>query len=553
LIVTPAVVCGTKTSAARAPFEPSSAASTSRVISTSCVLRSVCTWISCTSLSYEPLSSEAPPLNSADLDRFRDRADRFIAELDEEFYLHYAGHKEKLELTPIYERFSDLTQLDQALALGRSADGDRHIRELWRFAVEGYLGELTREPAEKVAELEATLEAEVDGETIPFRMLRPAMANEPDRDKRERIDRARVQLTEERLNPLHAEGVDIVRDGVERLEAPNYAELYRRLGFRLDDLADQCRALLDSTEKVFEESADKLFRARAGVSLDEAKRWDVIRVFRAPEWDPQFPAEKMLPALEATLTDMGIDLRSQENVELDVEQRPKKSPRAFCAPIEVPGRVVLVIQPMGGADDWRALFHEAGHTEHYANTSANLLMEEKRLGDVAVTEGWAMLMQHLTDDPAWLTRRLDFPRPDEFELEGVTQLLYMVRRYSAKLLYELEFHQADDPTKVANRYVEILGDALKIEPAAADYLSDIDSSFYVTGYLRSWAFEAQFRTHLRERFGNDWFAKREAGSLVRELWETGSSMTADEMLHEVTGQELEMDAVAQLTRETLSA
>ena len=80
------------------------------------------------------------------------------------------------------------------------------MTELWRFASEGYLGELTREQAEKTAELEATLEAEVDGETIPFRMLRPAMANEPDRDKRERIDKARVELTEEHLNPLHAEG-----------------------------------------------------------------------------------------------------------------------------------------------------------------------------------------------------------------------------------------------------------------------------------------------------------------------------------------------------------
>jgi hypothetical protein len=29
-------------------------------------------------------------------------------------------------------------------------------------------------------------------------------------------------------------------------------------------------------------------------------------------------------------------------------------------------------------------------------------------------------------------------------------------------------------------------------------------------------------------------------------------MTADEMLNEVTGQEIEMDAVAQLTRETLT-
>ncbi len=63
------------------------------------------------------------------------------------------------------------------------------------------------------------------------------MANEPDRDKRERIDQVRVELTEEHLNPLYAEGVRIVRDGVERLDAPNYAELYRRFGFRLDELA----------------------------------------------------------------------------------------------------------------------------------------------------------------------------------------------------------------------------------------------------------------------------------------------------------------------------
>jgi hypothetical protein len=252
----------------------------------------------------------------------------------------------------------------------------------------------------------------------------------------------------------------------------------------------------------------------------------------------------MLPALEVTLSDLGVDLRSQDNVELDVERRPKKSPRAFCAPIEVPGRVVLVIQPMGGADDWRALFHEAGHTEHYANTSAGLTMEQRRLGDVAVTEGWAMLLQHLTDDPAWLTKRLDFPRPGEFAEEGTTQLLYMVRRYCAKLLYEIDFHPAEDIPSQASRYVALLGDALKIEPAAADYLGDFDASFYVTGYLRSWAFEAQLRGYLRERYGSDWFTSREAGSLLRELWSLGMSVSADEMLKDVTGAELQMDAVS---------
>ena len=52
------------------------------------------------------------------------------------------------------------------------------------------------------------------------------------------------------------------------------------------------------------------------------------------------------------------------------------------------------------------------------------------------------------------------------------------------------------------------------------------------------------RTHLRERFGSDWFAKREAGSLLRELWSTGQSMDADELLEDVTGAPVEMEAVA---------
>jgi hypothetical protein len=261
----------------------------------------------------------------------------------------------------------------------------------------------------------------------------------------------------------------------------------------------------------------------------------------------------MLPALEATLADLGVDLYAQENVELDVEQREQKSPRAFCAPIEVPQRVVLVIQPIGGVDDWRALFHEAGHTEHYAHTNADLPVEDRRFGDSAVTEGWAMLMEHLVEDAAWLNRRLDVPRPPEFVAESATTLLYLVRRYCAKLLYELELHQADDPTTVRKRYVEILGDALKIEPSDTDYLGDVDSGFYVTEYVRAWAFEAQLKRFFREKFGSAWFTRRDAGSLLRELWSEGQRLTADELLKELTSAEIELEGVAEYVRDALAA
>ena len=387
----------------------------------------------------------ADVLSQPELDNYRAQADRFIAAIDEEYYLHYAGLKDTLELEPIYEQFAELTGLEQANRIGAAVNGDRRIRELWRFACQGYLGNLTREHEERTAQIEADLTATVDGEEIPYRMLRPTIANEADREKRQRLEHARNALTEEHLLPLQLDVVGIEQAAVRELGAPNYAELHRRLGFQLDELAGRARAFLQQTEPMFEQAADRLFRERVGVGLAEAKRWDVARLFRAPEWDTAFPADRMLPALEATLADLGIDLHAQENVELDVEKREKKTPRAFCAPIEVPQRVVLVIQPIGGVDDWRALFHEAGHTEHYAHTNADLAVEDRRLGDFAVTEGWAMLMEHLVQDAAWLNRRLDVPRPSEFVAEGATSLLYLVRRYCAKLLYEIELSRGRGP------------------------------------------------------------------------------------------------------------
>jgi hypothetical protein len=492
------------------------------------------------------------PASARELDEYRERVDRFIADLDEEYYLHYAGLKETLDLAPIYDRYADLTTLEKARSIGESVNGSNGIRELWRFACEGYLGQLTKEFEEKVARLEAELKTTVDGEEIGFRMIRPAIANASERSKRERLERARNELVEEHLNPIHLEGHAAVRNAVREFGAPNYFELYKKFGFDLESLAEQCRAFLDSTEHLHEKIADKLFRDRVGVPLAEAERWDTPRMMRGSTWDDAFPADRMIPALRRTLADLGVDLDSQENVHLDVENRPLKDPRAFCAPIEVPGRVMLVIKPIGGPDDWGALFHEAGHAEHYAHTSADLAVEDKRLGDNAVTEGWAMLLEHLTDSPGWLNRMLDFPRANEYAAEGAAILVFFVRRYCAKLLYEIEFHQADDPRTLSPRYVELLGTALKIEPSPTDYLWDMDGRYYVHAYLRAWALEAQLSAYLKEKFGRDWYTQRSAGSLIRELWSEGQRLTADELLREVTGGSIEMESVAVHAREALS-
>jgi hypothetical protein len=480
-----------------------------------------------------------------DLDHYRDEADRFLAALDEELYLHYAGLKPDLELERIYDRFADLTTLAACRELGEAAATDTRAVELWRFACEGYLAHLVSEDDEESARLEASVEVPVAGEQIPLRMLRPAIANEADRERRQRLDRAREAAVTTHLNPISMRAHERVLEGVTELGVGTPRELYERFGVALGDLASVCTRLLADTEDLYVGTFGPYAERRLGIGLGELARHDVVRLARSPEWDAGFPADRMVPALEATLAELGIDLRAQRNIELDTADRPTKSPRAFCSPIEVPGRVVLVIKPMGGLEDWRALFHEAGHAEHFGHMRASLPVEARRLGDNAITEGFAFLLEHLVDDPAWLRRRLDFGGIDELASEAAIMLLYGVRRYCAKLLYELELLGGGDLTAMPARYRELLFEATKVQPSEADFLGDVDGGFYCTSYLRAWGFEAQLAAHLAAQFGTIWFTRREAGGLLRELWHEGQAMSADEMLDQVTGAPLELAAVAE--------
>ncbi|MDQ3066455.1 MAG: hypothetical protein M3R12_04795, partial [Actinomycetota bacterium] len=167
--------------------------------------------------------SEGVP-SDRELDGYRAGADRFIAELDEEYYLHYAGLKPEFELRPIYERHAELTDLETVKRVGLAVDGTKNL-ELFRFGCEGYLGELTREHAEKIAERETKLEISHDGEQVGYRMLPPTIANSADRDTRARLEEQRNELTEEHLNPLYLDAVHTTQRAVPELGAATYFHL----------------------------------------------------------------------------------------------------------------------------------------------------------------------------------------------------------------------------------------------------------------------------------------------------------------------------------------
>lgn len=492
-----------------------------------------------------------------DPDAYRLQAEAFTAELGEEYHAHFAGLKEGFDVEPIYARHEALFTADAVARLreqadaarARGEDAGRRARMLLDFAVDGHMGLVSSDLEEQLAQREAgvRLSIEGSGEAIPFREATIVQANEPDRERRAAIEAARLEATETHLNPLYREALERTRATAVELGWPDYRALCEQLkGFDLDRLARATQAFTTATEQPYEALVSPVVERTLGIGLDELVRADLPRLFRFEQADAAFDGAQLMPSFEATLAGLGIDAAAQPNVQLDVESRPAKSPRAFCVAVRVPQDVRLVVPPIGGRDDFIALLHEGGHVQHYAHVEPSLAFEYRHIGDNAVTEAFAFLFDHLVEDPAWLRARLGVEDADgSLAAHARATRLVFLRRYAAKLSYELDVHGPAPASDAAlrERYAALLGAAARVTWPQETYLADLDPGFYVACYLRAWALETHLRAHLRERFGERWFEQREAGDALRALWREGQRLSAEELLGELTGAELDFGAL----------
>jgi hypothetical protein len=486
-----------------------------------------------------------------DLDEYRRDAERFLEEVDREYYLHLSGHKPDLAIEPIYERHERLFDCDAVNRVGEArgaAHGEKEtrLRYLHQFALDGHLGSLTREIETRTAELEASLEVEVGGDTVAYRMAPVVQANEPDADRRARIEAARNAVLTDRLNPLHLEGLETIHAACAELGWPSYLDAYSDLrALDLRALALRLEQFAEATEAGYARTVDPELERTVGRSLGQVRRSDLARFFRAPHLDELFPSDRMVPALRRTLAGLGIDLDAQSNVTLDTETRETKSPRAFCSTPRVPEEVYLVMPPIGGREDYAALFHEAGHAEHYGCTDAGLAFEFRHLGDNSVTESFAFLLEGLTASPDWLESVLGAEGAEAAIEHARAARLVMLRRYSAKIAYEVELHgPGADLEEMPGRYSALLGDRIGVPWPRETWLSDVDPGFYVACYLRAWALEVDWRTELASRFGESWFREPEAGRWLHGLWSEGQRLDADLLLDRAIGGSLDFGRLA---------
>ncbi len=469
-----------------------------------------------------------------DIEPIRAELEKFTQEMEKEHYDNLSGQKEDLNATAIYDKyngiFTDETLVDEVKGRRAYQRGPDRMRMnyLYSMLLSSYIGRTTAGLTDKISTMETKLEVEAEGKKIPFRYSAVALANEPDHSKREAIDKAREPVFDE-INPLRLEVLNKEHELAAALGYENYVEMCQDAsGIDLYGLRKQMQNVLSRTDRLYSRYFNLACSNILKLNPSDVRKHDIGFLFRAKDMDRFFSQEGMLKALNGTLDGMGLPLRDNPNITMDTEGREKKSPRAFCCAIKVPRQVVLCIMPQGGRTDYRALFHEMGHSLHFSFVDAGMPFEFKYLGDNSVTEAYAFLFEHLISDKAWLTAFMGMGEVDvtDVALFMNFEKLYMVRRYAAKLIYELELHSGvQSPEK---QYASILESALKFKHPEAHYLSDVDPGFYCANYLRAWMFEVQLRSVLADKFGSAWWKEKECGLFLREMWSSGQKYTADQ-------------------------
>ena len=119
-----------------------------------------------------------------------------------------------------------------------------------------------------------------------------------------------------------------------------------------------------------------------------------------------------------------------------------------------------------------------------------------------------MLFDHLMHDVGWLKRYtpLATTKLDAFVRSAAFEELHMLRRYAAKLLYEIDLHGGEIPfDKLPERYVERLTRATSFRYDPAEAFVDVDPRYYAARYLRAWQLQALLTETLIQRYNEDWW------------------------------------------------
>jgi hypothetical protein len=283
--------------------------------------------------------------------------------------------------------------------------------------------------------------------------------------------------------------------------------------------------------------AHRVFGREAGAAelhaLTLNRMYEPLSVlFEGPRWTPA--------AVVAQVKRAGLSL---EHIPLDLVDRPRKAPGAFCFPIAIPQDVRVSVRAASAHHLVDMLYHELGHAAHFTAIDHRLPYIDRYWIHSGLHETFSTLIESLLADTVWLRDELGLAEPHVAALTdfGALKRAWTLTESAAAALAALDaWEERLDWPHVDSRYayyartftgVDIPPGAARLHPFVSQ------ASIYPAGYVLAEVRVSAWRRALTDLAGPAWWRSPEACRLVRSQMRLGARA------------EFEMDTPARLVND----
>ncbi|MGH2524752.1 MAG: hypothetical protein ACRDH2_19770, partial [Anaerolineales bacterium] len=230
---------------------------------------------------------------------------------------------------------------------------------------------------------------------------------------------------------------------------------------------------------------------------------------------------------QAAFGAMGFDL---SHVPVDVENRPRKYPGAFCFPVAIPGDVRVSVRMASPHHLVDMLYHEFGHAVHFSGIRADLPFVERYWIHSGTHETFSTLFEHLLGEPGFLRAQFGFDGSTAQQVVSFHRFkvlltgawlgasaLTAVEGWLENLTWpEIEARYAGHIRAFTG--VPMPPGFARLEPFVASL------SVYPAGYVIAAVRSAHWLAHLRALGGEAWWRSPAAQADIREKVRAGGTV-----------------------------
>lgn len=472
-----------------------------------------------------------------DLKKLQEQIQKFDREIATEVRLVRVGLKGKSETAKIYKKYKELftkqilKQVNDDVGL-LSAEEKEIAQRVYFYVASAYVEQQLAVKYDQLTTFYSSAKVKFQGESLAFYETTLRISKDPIFTRRELLDNLALKVIanagSRELSFLKAE-----IKGLKTIGWDGYLE-YAAASKNMDykKFEGVVLKIAKGTDSMWERTMARVSQESLGRPFKKIRFCHLLYFRSISVFDNYFPKDKVVPTFERFVRVLGLsDLL--KSIQIDAVERPRKNPRAVCFLVNPPQDIHLVIKPIGGEQDFEAMFHEGGHALNGAAFDPSLPYAFRNISrSNALTEAYAFLLEDLVFEPAWLSRYLNVSAHtgNKINTQATFVNLMLLRRYLGKFLYEYEVFSKNKLGSAPSIYARQLEKSTGFVHQKEKYLYDMDAYFYSADYLRAWIGAAQIKDYIMRKFGREWFFNPKAGDFLRELWKDGVELELEDVV-----------------------